>query len=473
MSGLLSSLQSSVQALNAQSYAINISGKNVANLDNAGYSKETVVFGSSGSVQTTDGVISEGISIQGVTQSRDALRDAQVAREISLTSSLQTQEQFLQEAQTGLGENITNTSSTSATTGATASSGGLSASLDNFFNAFQSLAAAPTDPGQKQALVQQAAILTNSFQIADGNLAQVQGDLTAQIQNNVADANQQLQTIATINAQIAALESGHPGTAVDLRDQRESAIEKLAADVPITTTSGPNGSVQVSMTDPSGGNVPLVMGATVTGPLSFSGSTLTGGASASALQISSGSVYGALSVRDGAVQTMRGSLDSLASQIVTSVNAAYNPSATPGADFFNPAGTSAGTIALSGSLSASSLVAGTGAAGDNSIALAVAAVANQVFSTGSGDSIDGTPSQFYSGAVSGLGQSLSSTNSLLQNQTSVQALVTSQRDNVSGVSLDEEMGNLMKYQSAYQASARVMSTVDSLLSTLINNTGSP
>src|SRR5450631_819408 len=107
MSGLLSSLQSSVQALNAQSYAINISGKNVANLDNAGYSKETVVFGSSGSVQTTDGVISEGISIQGVTQSRDALRDAQVAREISLTSSLQTQGQFLQEAQTGLGENIT------------------------------------------------------------------------------------------------------------------------------------------------------------------------------------------------------------------------------------------------------------------------------------------------------------------------------------------------------------------------------
>lgn len=473
MAGLLSSLDASVQALNAQSYAIQISGKNVANLNNESYSEESVEFGGSSDVATPEGVMSTGITIQGVTQNRNALLDAQVAREASLTSSLQTQQQFLQEAQTGLGENITNTSSSSSTSGADAGSSGLSASLDNFFNSFQSFAAAPTDTGQQQSLLQNAATLTSGFQQTDSNLAQVQSDLTNQIQSKVTDANQQLQTIASLNSQIASLEVGHPGSAVDLRDQREAAIEALAADVPITTTTGANGMVNVSMTDASNNPVALVSGSAVTGPLAFSGSTLTGGASATALQISSGSIYGAQSVRDGAVQTMRDNLDSLASQIVTSVNAAYNPTAAPGGDFFNPAGTTAGTIALSGSLSASTLVAGAGAAGDNSIALAVAGIANQTFSTGSGDAIDGTISQYYSGAVSSLGQTLLTTTNLLQTQTAVQSLVTTQRDNVSGVSLDAEMGNLMKYQSAYQASARVMSTIDSLLSTLINNTGQP
>ena len=198
-----------------------------------------------------------------------------------------------------------------------------------------------------------------------------------------------------------------------------------------------------------------------------------GGASSVALNASSGSIYGALSVRDGAIQTLRSNLDALANQIVTSVNSTYNPTNAAGGDFFNAAGTTAGTIAVSGSLSAGNLAAGVGAAGDNSIALGIAGLANQTFSTAGGDAIDGTIGGFYSAAVSGLGQTLSTTNSLVASQTSLETLVRTQRDNASGVSLDEEMGNLMKYQSAYQASARVFSTVDALMGTLINNTGSP
>jgi flagellar hook-associated protein 1 FlgK len=227
------------------------------------------------------------------------------------------------------------------------------------------------------------------------------------------------------------------------------------------------------VSDTSHNAVVLVSGITVTGPVAISGGTISGGASASTLQISSGSIYGALDARDGAIQTLRNSLDSLASQIVTSVNAAYNPTSAAGGNFFNPAGTTAATINLSSSLSATNLTAGTGAAGDNTIALAVAGVANQQFSTAGGDAIDGTIDQYYSGAVTDLGQTLSNVNNEVTNQNALLNLVTSQRDSVSGVSMDQEMGNLMKYQSAYQASARVFSTIDVLLNTLINNTGTP
>jgi flagellar hook-associated protein 1 FlgK len=177
-------------------------------------------------------------------------------------------------------------------------------------------------------------------------------------------------------------------------------------------------------------------------------------------------------VRDGEIQNVRTSLDSLADQIVTSVNSVYNPTSAPGGNFFDPTGTTAATIALSGSLSPSNLTAGTGAAGDNSIALAVAGIASQTFSTGGGDAIDGTIDQYYSGVVTGLGQTLSSTDNQVTNENALLNLVQTQRDNASGVSMDTEMGNLMKYQNAYQASARVFSTIDALLSTLIN-TGSP
>jgi len=405
MSGLFSSLDASVQALNAQSYAINITGKNVANLNNPSYSDESVVFGSSGTTDTPEGPMSSGIEVEGVTSARDSLLDAQVVNQISVASSLTTQQQFLQTAQSGLGENLTNTSASSSTSTTTSTgTSGLSTALDSFFNSFQSLAAAPTSTAQKQSVLQQAAILTDTFQQTDANLAQVQTELTSQAQSGVSDANQQLKTIAQLNGQITAMEAGHPGSAVDLRDEREAAVEQLAADVPITTTQAANGSLQVSMTDTSGNPVALVNGSTVTGPLAVSGGSITGGASAATLQVSSGSVYGALSVRDGEIQNVRTSLDSLADQIVTSVNSVYNPTSAPGGNFFDPTGTTAATIALSGSLSPSNLTAGTGAAGDNSIALAVAGIASQTFSTGGGDAIDGTIDQYYSGVVTGLGR---------------------------------------------------------------------
>jgi len=474
MSGLFSSLNQSVQALTAQSLALNIAGKNLANLNNASYARQRVIFGDRGTVSTPQGPASMGLEALGVQQIRDSLLDQQVTREIALTSSYTSQQQILQNAQANLGQTINNTAATNST-GSSAGTGGLGAALDDFFNSFQSLAASPTDVGERQTLLQKAGILTDTINQTDANLAQVQTDATAQIQADVGNVNQMLATIANLNKEIGSVEIGKPNSAVDLRDQRQATLELLAAKLPVTTSPGANGMLQVTMKDASNNDVVLVDDANVTGPVTFTGTGLTAGASATAVQFSSGSIFGALTARDGAVQDMRNSLDAISQQLVTSVNAAYNPSNAAGGNFFDPAGTTAATITLQAGLTATSLTAGVGAAGDNSIALAVAAVGNQTFSTSgpTPDAISGTIGQYYGGAVSALGQALASTNTLVDNQTSVQSLVQTQRNSVSGVSLDEEMADLVRYQTAYQASARVFTIVDGLLDTVVNHLGSP
>lgn len=466
MSGLFSTLNSSSMALAAHSRAIETSGKNLANVNNPNYARQRVVYGDRGSVSTPDGVQSLGLEVLAVRQLRDVLLDRQLMREIGLSGSLEAEQKALQRAQAGLGQNINGVSDVTSSI-----SGGIGAALDKFFNAFQSLASRPTDMGTRQTLLQQAAVLTDSLQATDARLAQVQSDIDAGIEADVASVNRLLDTLADLNAQIARFEISRPGVAVDLRDQRQARLEELAAILPVEVRDLGDGQVQLVVKDAGNSDVVLLDGPNVTGPVAFNGTTLTGGTPATAIALGGGSVHGALAARDGAVQSLRDSLDRLAGQLVTSVNELYNPTNTPGADFFDPAGLTAGTISLRAGLTAPGLVTGTGAAGDNSIAVAIANLATRNFSTGSGDLIDGTLGQHFSRAVSDLGQALATATARGADQEKIQQIVRNQRDTVSGVSLDEEMADLVRFQRAFQASSRVFSIVDELLNTIVNGLG--
>jgi flagellar hook-associated protein 1 FlgK len=468
MSGLFTTLNSSSMALNAHSRAIETTGKNLANVNNPTYARQRVIYGDRGTVETAEGAQSLGLEVLGIAQVRDLLLDRQLGREISLSGSLEAQQKALERALAGLGQGIDGGADISATG---SSGGGLGAAIDDLFNAFQNLASRPTDAGARQTLLQKATILTDSLREADTRLLQVQDDIDAGIAVDVGDANRLINTIADLNAQISRFEVTNPGSAVDLRDQRQARIEELAKIIPVQVRDLGDGTVQLVAKDGASADVLLLDGVTVNGALAFTGTGFTGGASATALSLSSGSVQGALSVRDGAVQDLRDNLDAFAEQMVTSVNAAYNPSATAGDDFFDPAGVTAGTITLQGGLTAATLRAGTGAAGDNSLAVAVAALATTAFTVGGGDAFDGTFSQFYSRSVSDLGQALATATSRANDQDKIQQLVRNQRDSVSGVSMDEEMADLVKYQRAFQASSRVFSIVDELLDTVVNRLG--
>lgn len=469
MSGLFATLNASASALQAHALAVEITGKNLANANNASYSRETVSYDAGTTVVTAQGAQSLGLTAS-VAQVRDALLDRQVMRETSLSSYYSTLQQAFQRAQAGLGQALSSAASTDGTA-TTTSDTGIGAALDDFFNAFQGLASNPTDSGARQALLSSANILTDRLQQADTTLSQAQADLGTQVDSNVTDANSLLQNVADLNSQILRIEANAPGSAVDLRDQRQDALEKLSALMPVTVTDVGGGEVQVSAADGAGAPVVLVNHGTVNGVVAFDGTQVTAGSPASVLAPASGSIQGAIDARDGSLQTLRDQLDQLAGQLVTSVNALYDPSGSTG-DFFAAGGTTAGTISVDGGLTAAGLTAGaSGAAGDNSVALAIAGLVNTKFSAGGGGLIDGTIGGFFSSSVAQFGQALSTVNSSVSNQSTIETLVRGQRDSVSGVNLDEETANLLKYQRAFEASSRVLQTVDAMLDQIINQLG--
>lgn len=469
MAGLYAQITQATKSLSAQSRAIEITGKNLANVNNTNYARQRVVFGDRGTIITPQGAESLGLEALGVEQVRDALLDSQVMREISIKASFEREQSGYQRAQAGLGQSIDRSAATTDVQGSVG--GGIAGALDAFFNAFQSFAARPTDDGERQTLLQKAGILTDRLQLADARLEQTQNDLDAEIDDDVSQANSLLTVIADLNKQISRLEVNAPGSAVDLRDQREAQLEKLAALIPVEVRTSGTGQVQVVAKDGSAADVLLVDGGTTFGAMAFNGTQITAGTPATVLSLSSGSIQGALDARDGGIQTLRDDLDLLARQLVTSVNGAYNPTNATG-DFFVATGLSAASITVVGTLTASTLKASDGGpAGDNSIALALSQLANVNFSVSSGDSIDGTFSGFFAKTVSKLGQSLADANTRVENQTNIERLVRSQRDAVSGVSLDEEMADLLKYQRSFQASSRVFTVIDDLLDNVVNRMG--
>src|SRR5471032_844420 len=112
MSGLFGSLNSSVNALNAQSLAVDTAGKNLANVNNPNYARQSVVFGDLGTVQTPTGPESMGLQALGVEQIRSAVLDGQVRNEASQAAFYQTQQSAYQQAQAGLGQTVSSSGAT-------------------------------------------------------------------------------------------------------------------------------------------------------------------------------------------------------------------------------------------------------------------------------------------------------------------------------------------------------------------------
>ncbi len=469
MSGLYASINTTVKALTAHSRAIEVTGRNLANVNNPDYARQRVIYGDRGMIETPQGPESLGLEAMGIEHLRDVLLDRQVVREVGRRAAFEAQQSGYNRAQSALGESIDRSASASAA-GATAGNG-VAAAIDDFFNAFQSFAARPTDDGERQTLLQKAGILTDRFQLADERITRVQSDLDAVVNNDVAEINRLLSSISEINVEIGRLELHAPGAAIDLRDQRQARLEQLAAKLPIEFSELPGGQLRIVTKDAANADIVLVNGPTVQGTVAFTGTGITAGTPATVVALNSGSIYGALTARDGAVQTLRDDLDALVNQLVGAVNTAYNPTGTTG-NFFAAAGLTAGTFNLDAALTPANLKASDGgAAGSNTLALAVAALAHRKFSVTGGDAIDGTFSGHFGKSVIKLGEALATANAGVEDQANIERLVRGQRDAVSGVSLDEEMANLVKYQRSFQASSRVFSVLDELLDNVVNRLG--
>ena len=456
-------LNTALSGLEAAQAAIDTTGQNIANANTPGYSRQSVDLTEANpltiqSLSTVTGGGSQiglGVDVTTISRIRDQFLDVQYRTQNTQTSGDNTASTLLGQVQAALNES---------------GSSGLSNALSGLWSAFDTLGNDPTNQGALQAAVGAGQTVASGLNTLGNELTTLESQVTSQYQSLTdpssgpiaSDAHQ----IAALNTQIANAQVNglNPNT---LLDQRDQLIDDLSQYSNVNVTTQSNGMVNVSFGNAAkaaaGGTAdpaPLVDGSTVN--LSSSAGPPAGNLSDANLSGSGGTVGALLGLYDsstgqGQIASYLTSLNSVTNTLVTSVNGAIAGADASGATappFFTTTGTTAATIAVNPSVSTATTPPYTQAEGQ-----AVGALRGQ------------GADQAYNAFVTQIGSDVQSTNSAQSTAQSLLGAISNQRQSVSGVSLDEEMTNLITYQQAYQASARVMNAIDETFNTLITTVG--
>src|SRR4051794_2629162 len=425
-------LNTTLRGLLAQQRALDVTAHNISNASTEGYSRQQAVL-SAAAPLVVDGVtrtgmmsmVGAGVSVESFSRVRDAFADLQYRAQNQALGQHETTAEMLGTAELSLSE---------------PSDQGINQVLAKFWSSWDDLSNHPDSPATRQALVNQATLLADRIKSLSSDLNGVRTEANAQyglLTGPSGDVQSLGTEIASLNDAIvkAKQQGAEPN---DLYDRRDLALDRLSKLAQISVTDLGSGSIQVNFGDAA---APLVNGTTVTWPQAL---TAPGGQLGALLKLAD-------TGPGGTITGYLADLDAMAGQLISSVNAAHT------APFFS--GTDASNIAVA--VTASTLRAGPplSAAGDNTVALQVAKLRG------------GLADNAYANLVARIGGDVRTAN---QQQATTQALVTAagdRRQSASGVSMDEEMTNMVRFQRGYQASARAMSTMDEMLDVLINRTG--
>jgi len=452
MGGLLTSLLAGVQALEASQAALDSTSNNIANANTPGYTREVADFNENPENLTGAGLSGGGVTLDGIQSVRDELLNLQIQQQTSDQSSANTQSALFQQLQTYFSSNGED----------------LATTLAAFSSALAQLSANPGNSAVRQSLLSAGQNLAQSFNTTASGLTTAQSDADQQVTQTVAQINSLTQQIAQLNSQLTSsvTTSQNGGT---IEDQRDQLVQQLSTLVGISVTQSSDGEV---ITTANGS--PLVMGSqsyslqTTTGSDGLQQVLDTNGTDITA-SIQGGQLGGAIQMRDVTIPAYFVSLNTLAVQLATSFNRAqaqgYDASGSAGQAFFsvpaNAANAAAGiSVALT---SGSQIAAGSdGSAGSNGNVANLSAVFTNDLPSGE------TPAGAYSDLVFQVGNDASNAgaHSTAIGQSLLQ--LTNQQNSVSGVDIDEETTNLIRYQTAYEAAARIVSTVEALSTVTIN-----
>jgi flagellar hook-associated protein 1 FlgK len=355
----------------------------------------------------------------------------------------------------------------------------LGTAVDGFFDAADKLAQNPTGLAERQTLLGSARALANELNRRSAGLGALQRNADDRLLGLVSEGNDELSQIATLNKQIAAAEvTGQ--SANELRDQRETALQSLGRKVGITAVESPGGAVRVSLLN---GPV-LVEDGTVVNPFAtqpttpgLDGGVLhevglagPGGFISTPSSFRTGELAAVIETRDSSIPQASTNLDTFASTLASAVNGVQQNAAARDLDGLSTAavplftGTTAETISVAITDPRRIAAARSTQPGDNANALALADLRTAPQSGFGGVS----PSGWLASEVARVGQAAAQAEDVAAASTQVQSQVQAQRDSISGVNLNEELTNLLRYQYAFQAAARVINVADSVLGELVN-----
>ncbi|MFT9214245.1 MAG: flagellar hook-associated protein FlgK [Liquorilactobacillus nagelii] len=492
--------------MSANQIAMQTSGNNIANANTDGYSRQQVGTAEQPTIyQPGVGSLGTGVDVTGVNRVVDDFVRTQVR-------DANSKYQYYQEKSDKLGQlqDILNEPSDN----------GIVKQLSTLTTAWNTLANDPELGTAKSSVVQDASSFADSVKEMAGNISDLSDNITSTLAKNALDFNSDVKQLQTLNQQIYNLSSVGQ-TPNDLLDQRDATLKNLSDIADVSTSFDSYGRVSINLgnqtilngdtrntlsvvTANTGGTATIAKdGDTVDGQQQVSDNYPTntilltqtdtdGNANYSQLTVDNGTM-GGLETAAGEVSQRMQELNDFAETIAKTVNMVYTNGQSSTSGFFEIGSNTdsyASQMTVNSALTADpdKLTVGTsGASGDNSVATAIVNLSNVKFDYPITDdqlnSYDKTTMTFaasasgktYSDAFNNIvtknAISKQQADNLSAAQNSVLNQLNNQDQTVSGVSVNEEITNVIAYQRGFEANARVISVISDMLDTLINKTG--
>ncbi len=459
MGTLTSLLDLTRSALVADQAALTTAANNVANQNTVGYTREVANWQSGVSVTLNGNTSAES----GPTVTTSSVRDRVLEQRVQQGTQAASSSSALVGTYSDI-ENVFSISGSSASAGSTQ----IGTALNSFFSSLSSLATSPSQAVTRTGVLNAAAALAGAFNAASSQLASVQTSLSGGLSSSVSAVNSLTTTIAQLNTQIG--ESSPNSDAGTLEDQRQAAIAQLSQYIGLNQISTEHNGLTLTTT----GGAVLVAGSTAYSLQAVNSRGTIAIQSAKGTDISStitgGSIGGQLQAQNTDLPAIQLSLDQVAYRLATAVNtqneAGLDANGNPGAAIFavtpGAAGAAAAiSVVATGSAAVASAGVGEGSLGSTN-ANALAALANGTDQSGT------TIAGQLAALLGDVGTASAGVQEQNAAQTATLTQLTTQRDALSGVSLDAEAANLTQYQQSYDAAAKVFAIVNTLLTDSIN-----
>ncbi|MCL6471343.1 MAG: flagellar hook-associated protein FlgK [Firmicutes bacterium] len=457
------------KALSAAQYGMDVTSHNIANANTPGYTRQRALLGTTTPFPAPywnrpliQGQLGTGVEVKTIERMRDGYFDSQMRLEGQSLGSWQIKDNAMKQIETIFNE---------------PSEAGLLNIMGEFWNAWQQLSKNPESLSIRANVVEMGRTLATSFNQLDDKLSRLQDNLNEQIKTKVDDINNIAQRIMALNQDILRVKA-YGNQPNDLLDQRDNLIDELSRLADVQIVGMDNGAIQIFL------DGRLLVGEHEVDLLQVTSNPSNNGyydvvwaVDGAQVGLNGGEVKSLLDTRDITVNKYKGKLDTLASNLATEVNALHNAGfgldGTTGWNFFDTTNLpiTAKNITISTDVTdlnhiaaASAWPLPNGAPGDNSNALAIGQLKDKLIGALGSITLD----DYYRSIVTDYGIESQEAGRMVTNGKLYFELIETHRQSVSGVSLDEEASNMIKFQRAYQAAAKVVVAFDEMLDVLIN-----
>ncbi len=447
--------------------ALQVTSHNISNINTEGYVRQQVMIEDNSPINVGEYEFGTGSGVQEITQIRDIFLDSLFRNENSELGYVKTKRTTIEDVENIFGE---------------LSSYDIQSSIDQIFMSWDELSKSPESLAQRAMVLESGVAFVETVNLIDEQLNQTQQDLIGQTVDVINQINSISKQIAESNTNIMVNEA-NGDNANDYRDERNLLIDQLSYLIDVDATEQSNGMVNITVS-----GTYLVNGdKTNEMKADFSYEydnivTVKWESTNNEVELDSGKLLGLIDSgmqNSSIISEVEEKMNTLVNTLATGINDIHSQGigldGSTDVDFFvsidNSLPIGMGNIQANPELNDLNHIAASASEsfGDNTVANEILEFRNE--KCFNDEDLSMNVDDYYIYMTSWIGTMGQETIEFSDNQNTLVQYIQNQKTSISGVSMDEEMTNMIKYQQAYNASAKVLNTIDEMIDTIIHNMG--